>query len=192
MIDYYNVLAKRFEYSEQHLNYFVFEQPEHLMDLALVTDLDYVDDYLRVFDYNVEDYYHPESELEYAYREKGTYKLIQKSFRNDTSLSCVYTFTALRKTTKEPFRIKIFLILPKFPHVISRLDLDIVERTDSLYYCNMFYMTFEPIRKEFRSKTQRFIEESHLILKGTGTDKYSISLPGQAHQVKAEEGGCQP
>jgi len=42
--------------------------------------------------YTLEDFYQPDTPLEYTYREYNILRLVDKSRRNDTSLSCFFKF----------------------------------------------------------------------------------------------------
>ena len=73
-------------------------------------------------------------------------------------------------------------ILPKYPHTIFERDLEYIEgRVDELYYCNIFYMTFEPIRRVYNSMAERFIGENHVIIKEYGSLALYVILPGFTH-----------
>jgi len=68
----------------------------------------------------LEDFYQPDTPLEYTYRELNILRLVDKSRRNDTSLSCLYNFKTVIRREKYVQDIK--LELPWFPETVFPQD----------------------------------------------------------------------
>ena len=149
--------------------------------MVLVGDLNYLDDYLEVMGYYIEDYYHPGQLLPHTYTERNVVKLVDKSARSDSSLSTLYIFHFYVKENGVNDFYMISLILPRFPYTLFPSDVEIAERLDYLYYCNLFYMTFEPIKQKFSSKAETFINGNYLIITGSGSSQKIQVLPGHTH-----------
>ena len=101
-------------YSDEQKNYFIFKEPTWIRDIVLVADVEYLDDYLIIFEILFQDYYVVDKELPNGYIEGNSYRLIDKSRRDDTSLSCMHEAIIAEKGKEiEFFKLYIFReILP--------------------------------------------------------------------------------
>ena len=79
-----------FLYSEEQKNYFIFKEPIWIRDIVLVSDNEYLQDYLDIFEISFLDYFVVDKELPYGYIKGNSYRIINNSSRDDTSLSCLY------------------------------------------------------------------------------------------------------
>ena len=70
-----------------------------------------------------------------------------------------------------------FLVLSNNDNLHNN-DKAILEAQDILHICNIFYMTFEPLKRHFQSKVDRFMNSNYIIVKEGSQEFELYVLPG--------------